>query len=139
VITTIGHFLIITTSGIREFFILLKETLIALVSPPFRWKETIQQLYFVANGSLLIVTFCVAFAAIVTILESSFHMKMVIQNDSMVPGFASMLILRELGAESHHCYLLQELAQGLLQKLDQWQLQNKLMQLECSELILSDI
>jgi phospholipid/cholesterol/gamma-HCH transport system permease protein len=34
----------------------------------------------------------------VTILESSFHMKMVIQNDSMVPGFAAMLILKELGA-----------------------------------------
>lgn len=34
----------------------------------------------------------------VTILESSYHMKLVIQNDSMVPGFAAMLILRELGA-----------------------------------------
>jgi phospholipid/cholesterol/gamma-HCH transport system permease protein len=44
------------------------------------------------------VVFCVSFAAIVTILESSFHMKLVIQNDSMVPGFAAMLILRELGA-----------------------------------------
>lgn len=62
-----------------------------------RWKETTQQLHFVANGSLFIVIFCVCFAAMVTILESSFHMKLVIQNDSMVPGFASMLILRELG------------------------------------------
>ena len=46
----------------------------------------------------MIVIFCVSFAAMVTILESSFHMKIVIQNDSMVPGFAAMLILRELGA-----------------------------------------
>lgn len=69
-----------------------------LVSPPFRWRETIQQLHFVANGSLLIIVFCVCFAAMVTILEASFHMKMVIQNDSMVPGFAALLILRELGA-----------------------------------------
>lgn len=65
---------------------------------PFRWKETLQQLYFVANGSLAIIVFCVSFAAMVTILESSFHMKLVIQNDSMVPGFAALLILRELGA-----------------------------------------
>jgi len=57
-----------------------------------------QQLYFVANQSLVIVVFCVCFAAMVTILESSFHMKLVIQNDSLVPGFAVMLILRELGA-----------------------------------------
>ncbi|MBX3033721.1 MAG: ABC transporter permease [Bdellovibrionaceae bacterium] len=60
-------------------------------------KEFSRQLYFVANGSLPIVLFCVGFAAIVTILEASFHMKLVIQNDSMVPGFAALLILRELG------------------------------------------
>lgn len=65
---------------------------------PFRWKESLQQLYFVANGSIAIIVFCVSFAAMVTILESSFHMKLVIQNDSMVPGFAALLILRELGA-----------------------------------------
>ncbi len=61
-----------------------------------RWKETLEQLHFIANGSLSIIVFCVCFAAIVTIIESSFHMKIVIQNDSMVPGFAAMLILREL-------------------------------------------
>ena len=97
-ITTLGHFIIFSTQGLREFVILLRDTFASLMTPPFRWRETIQQLYFVANGSLLIVAFCVAFAAIVTILESSFHMMIVIQNDSMVPGFASMLILRELGA-----------------------------------------
>jgi phospholipid/cholesterol/gamma-HCH transport system permease protein len=63
----------------------------------FRWKETIEQFHFVANGSLIIIVFCVSFAAMVTIMESSFHMKLVIQSDSMVPGFAAMLILRELG------------------------------------------
>lgn len=97
-IDTVGHFLIFSTQGFRDFLSLTKDTIISLFTPPFRWKETIQQLYFVANGSLFIVGFCVSFAAIVTILESSYHMKLVIQNDSMVPGFASMLILRELGA-----------------------------------------
>jgi phospholipid/cholesterol/gamma-HCH transport system permease protein len=63
-----------------------------------RAKETIQQLYFVTNESFWIIVFCVSFASVVTILESSFHMKMVIQNDSLVPGFATLLILRELGA-----------------------------------------
>ncbi len=61
-------------------------------------KETLRQLYFVANGSVPMVVFCVCFASMVTILESSFHMKMIIQNDSMVPGFAALMILRELGA-----------------------------------------
>lgn len=70
----------------------------AVKAQRFRWKETFEQLYFIGNGSLIIIAFCVSFAAMVTILESSFHMKIVIQNDSMVPGFAAMLILRELAA-----------------------------------------
>lgn len=72
--------------------------LIEVFRPPFRFSETFRQLHFVANQSLPIIIFCVCFAAMVTILESSYHMKLVIQNDSMVPGFAAMLILRELGA-----------------------------------------
>ncbi len=77
---------------------LLSETFFGILKPPFRFREFIHQLYFVANRSLPIVVICVSFAAVVTILESSFHMKLVIQNDSMVPGFAALLILRELGA-----------------------------------------
>lgn len=88
----------VALGSIRDFARLCAETLVALFTPPFRWRETLQQLNFVANGSLLIIVFCVCFAAVVTILEASFHMKMVIQNDSMVPGFAALLILRELGA-----------------------------------------
>lgn len=67
-------------------------------STEFRRKDFFQNLYFVGNQSLVIIIFCVCFAAVVTILESSFHMKLVIQNDSMVPGFAALLIFRELGA-----------------------------------------
>ncbi len=77
---------------------LFTETFLGVFRPPFRKKEFFQQLHFVANTSLAIIVFCVSFAAIVTILESSFHMKLVIQNDSMVPGFAAVLILRELAA-----------------------------------------
>ncbi|MGE3757466.1 MAG: MlaE family ABC transporter permease [Pseudobdellovibrionaceae bacterium] len=73
-------------------------TLFGVWIPPFRFKDILKQIEFMANGSLFVVVFCVCFAAMVTILESSFHMKMVIQNNSMVPGFAAVLILRELGA-----------------------------------------
>ena len=67
-------------------------------TPPYRFREVIRQIYFVAVESLWIIVLCVCAAAMVTIIEASFHMKLVIQNDSMVPGFAAMLILRELGA-----------------------------------------
>jgi phospholipid/cholesterol/gamma-HCH transport system permease protein len=81
-----------------RFPTLVRQTLVASVTPPFRVRDLIQQLYFVANQSALIIIVCVSFAAMVTILEASFHMKLVIQNDAMVPGFAALLILRELGA-----------------------------------------
>ena len=63
-----------------------------------RIKESLQQLHLIANGSLPMIIFCLCFASAVTILESSFHMRIVVQNDSLVPGFASVMILRELGA-----------------------------------------
>lgn len=81
-----------------SFVALIIETLKVLLTKKIRSKELLEQLHFFANQSLVIVLFCVSFASVVTILESSFHMKLVIQNDSMVPGFAAMLILRELGA-----------------------------------------
>ena len=76
----------------------LFEVVRELFLPPYRIQQVFNQINFVANQSLPIILVCVCFAAMVTILESSFHMKLVIQNDSMVPGFAAMLILRELGA-----------------------------------------
>ncbi len=68
------------------------------ITPPYRWGDVIKQIQVIGWESAPVVLFCICFAAIVTIMESSFHMKIVIQNDSLVPGFAALLILRELGA-----------------------------------------
>lgn len=97
-ISSAGLLTINALDKIGSFMSLLLETLWAVITPPYRFREIVQQLYFVANQSLFIIVFCVCFAAAVTIIEASFHMKIVIQNDSMVPGFAALLILRELGA-----------------------------------------
>lgn len=85
-------------AAVGNFSKMVGHTFQGMITGQIRKAETLQQTYFIANGSLGIIVFCVCFAAMVTILESSFHMKIVIQNDSMVPGFATMLILRELGA-----------------------------------------
>lgn len=94
----IGSFLINAWEATSAFIMLMVQTFIAIATPPIRVRETIRQFYFVANQSVVIVCFCVSFAAMVTIIEASFHMKLVIQNDSLVPGFAAVLILRELGS-----------------------------------------
>jgi phospholipid/cholesterol/gamma-HCH transport system permease protein len=97
-IDTLGTGLLISGKYVNDFSSLVARTVKAMTTPPFRVKETIQQFYFIANQSVFIICICVSFAAVVTIIESSFHMKIVIQNDSLVPGFAAMLILRELGS-----------------------------------------
>lgn len=76
----------------------LAQTFSALMDVYRRKRIILEQLDFVAVQSAPIILISVSFAAVVTILESSFHMKLVIQSDSMVPGFSSLLILRELGA-----------------------------------------
>jgi phospholipid/cholesterol/gamma-HCH transport system permease protein len=89
------------TSSAKTLFLFLdlcRETFYEIFRPPFRFKECLKQIEFIANQSLFVVILCSCFAAMVTILESSFHMKLVIGNDSLVPGFAALLILRELGA-----------------------------------------
>ncbi|HVK62750.1 MAG TPA: ABC transporter permease [Bdellovibrionales bacterium] len=97
-IDALGGGLITLGKYSQELLGLMKNTFKGVLTPPFRVRDTIQQFYFIANQSVFIIIVCVSFAAVVTIIESSFHMKIVIQNDSLVPGFAAMLILRELGS-----------------------------------------
>ncbi|MEQ1664324.1 MAG: ABC transporter permease [Bdellovibrionales bacterium] len=85
-------------SAVFDFIRLAKEIVWNVFIPPYRVRDIIKQIQFVAVESAPVIMFCLSFAAVVTIIETSFHMKMVIQNDSLVPGFASLLILRELGA-----------------------------------------
>lgn len=97
-IAFIGRKTISAAHAAKNFFDLFFKTVIQSFVPPYRTHDIFKQIHFVAVESAPVVLFCLSFAAIVTIIESSFHMKMVIQNDALVPGFASLLILRELGA-----------------------------------------
>lgn len=97
-VSVIGRHVIGAYESTAGFLALFGQTLAGAVTPPYRIRDIVRQFYFTANQSALIIVFCVSSAAIVTIIEASFHMKLVIQNDSMVPGFAALLILRELGS-----------------------------------------
>lgn len=94
----------------------------AIFRRPFRLKEVIKQIEFIASKSMLIVLFCVASAAMVTILESSYHMKLVVQSDSMVPGFASLLILRELGSVVMALLLTSRVGAGMAAEISTMQI-----------------
>ena len=97
-VEALGSEIIKITKAGQEFLALLFRTIGLSFVPPFRVKDIVKQIDFVAWQSAPIILFCLCFAAIVTIIEASFHMKIVIQNDSLVPGFSTLLIIRELGA-----------------------------------------
>lgn len=68
-----------------------------LLTLQFRMRESIVQTYNIAVQSLPIIVFCLTFLSLMLILEFSFHMKLVLRQDSLVPAFSTVLMLRELG------------------------------------------
>jgi phospholipid/cholesterol/gamma-HCH transport system permease protein len=62
-----------------------------------RLRQVFSQIYLVAIQSLPVVVFSLTFISLIMIVEFSFHMKKVLQNDSLVPAFSTLMMLRELG------------------------------------------
>lgn len=98
---------------LRDFAVFFLRSLKEVFAPPYRGKDIVAQLEFVGWQSLPVILLCVSFAAVVTIIESSFHMKLVVQNDALVPGFAALLILRELGVVTSSLLLTSRVGAGL--------------------------
>jgi phospholipid/cholesterol/gamma-HCH transport system permease protein len=121
-ISKLGQILLETSTSIKDFYTLVLQTLVGVITPPVRWKDIFNQIYFMANQSMFIIVFCVSFAAMVTIVEASFHMKLVIHDDSMVPGFASLLILRELGSVVTALLLTSRVGAGLAAEIASMQI-----------------
>lgn len=95
---SVGAGVLVLWNSIADFGRYTKECTKSLFTPPFRFKETVEQVYVIGVQSTPVILFCVSFAAAVTLLEYAYHMKLVVQSTAMVPGFAALLILRELGA-----------------------------------------
>ena len=112
-VDAIGLRVISTFEAISQFINLALQTYAGCFLPPYRFREVVRQINLVGNESLLIISFCVSSAAVVTIMESSFHMKIVVQDDSLVPGFASLLILRELGVVVMALLLTSKIGAGM--------------------------
>lgn len=87
--------------GLSGFILLLLESYFAFVlrilTFRIRWRESLRQTYFIGVQSLLIIAFCLTFISLMLILEFSYHMKLVLRQDSLVPAFSTVLLIRELG------------------------------------------
>lgn len=57
----------------------------------------IDQMYEVAVRSVPVMAFALTFVSLLFTLEFSFHMKLVLRQDSLVPAFSTVFMLREFG------------------------------------------
>jgi phospholipid/cholesterol/gamma-HCH transport system permease protein len=87
---------VITTVPVREFFMILRKAFTQPFREEFSSTRFFNELYEIANKSVKIATLCVTFMGIIIVLEYSFHLRLVISDDSLVPGFAMILLVREL-------------------------------------------
>ncbi len=102
---------------LNSFLNYFTELILKLFSPPWRKKEIIFQLNEIGVRSAPVVLFSISFAAVVTILEYAYHMKLVIQSANMVPGFAALLVLRELGSVITALLLTSRVGAGIAAEL----------------------
>jgi phospholipid/cholesterol/gamma-HCH transport system permease protein len=63
----------------------------------FRFRETMDQCYYIGVQSLPVIAFSLTFLSLMVVTEFSFHMKLVLRQDSLVPSFSTVLMVRELG------------------------------------------
>lgn len=79
-----------------NLYSVLKTSLQSIAQRRFSRQEVLKQLYEFGVSSVAITTLCVSFIGMIIILEYSFHMKLVIGNDSLIPSFAMLMLVREL-------------------------------------------
>ena len=100
-IEAFGADLIRKFHGVFGFFWLLAEAVAALVRQLFffkiRWRDCLEQMYNAAVQSMGIVLLSQTFISLMLITEFSFHMKLILRQDSLVPAFSTVLMVRELG------------------------------------------
>lgn len=73
-----------------------RATLVSFVKKRYSFIEVIKQLYEFGVESIGIIVLCITFMGVIIILEYSYHMKIVIGNDSLIPSFAMIMLAREL-------------------------------------------
>lgn len=97
----IGSFSIEFSSGFFKFAEMFLETFVVLPEFLLKMKRRmpllVTEVYKVAVESLPVIALCLTFVGIMLILEFSFHMKLVLGQDELVPAFSTVLLLREIG------------------------------------------
>ncbi len=82
----------------RDVVRLYAETVFYTFYPPYRFRPIMDQLYWIGVNSTSIVLSTIAFVGMISIVELAFQMDTVLHTTEFVPGFATVLILREFAS-----------------------------------------
>ena len=74
----------------------LVDVLSSALKKQWRVREMLKQSYECAVTSIPIILFSLSVVSVVSVLEFSWHMKLVMKQDALVPAFSMVLILREV-------------------------------------------
>ncbi len=83
---------------VRDVLRLYAETVFYTFYPPYRLRPILDQLYWIGVNSTAIVLSTIAFVGMISIVELGFQMDTVLHTTEFVPGFATVLILREFAS-----------------------------------------
>lgn len=100
-VSYLGSEMIAAIAGMGSMVLLWLESIAAIardvVTLRFRFRETLEQCYHLGVESLPVIAFSLLFISLMLVTEFSFHMKLVLRQDSLVPSFSTVLLVRELG------------------------------------------
>lgn len=108
------------------FFDMLRSLLRQLARFEFRWRETLDQIYSSGVKSLPILCFSMVVITLMLLVEFSFHMKLVLRQDSLVPAFSSVMLARELGPVVTAVLLTSRVGAGMAAELGTMKLTEQL-------------
>lgn len=116
-VTAIGHhFISIAWHPLELLYFLVRFTrqlFSQVFGGRFRLRQTVQQLHSIGVQSSGVIFFSLGIVSLILVLEFSFHMKLVLRQDSLVPAFSTVLLIRELGPVVTALLLVSRVGAGL--------------------------
>ncbi|MFM8269481.1 MAG: MlaE family ABC transporter permease [Pseudomonadota bacterium] len=99
-IETLGKWTIAQWMRMGDPFLLLSRSFWRLLGSiwgrSLRRNEILKQIYECAVLSIPVIAFSLSIVSLMSVLEFSWHMKIVLKQDALVPGFAMVLTIREV-------------------------------------------
>ena len=111
-----GHFISWVWHPLELFYFLTqfsRQLVFQMSHGRFRFRQTVEQLYSVGVQSAGVIFFSLGIVSLILVLEFSFHMKLVLRQDSLVPAFSTVLLIRELGPVVTALLLVSRVGAGL--------------------------